>query len=399
MNWPRTSEIRHDNRAVTPIFRVLGGVRTRPEGDATRMAEEQGLHRGEWRFLSCFVPLVTGAFFLDALWRLGGPWLAWIGLVPGLFVLLQVIAVTLGGKTPGIQWARWEFLLTLWAVWLLFFSGGSGVMWAVLLWAAFFLLNFIGNACLTWKVLMHQPAFLGRRFRFFLSVVAHLPSLVLFARFGLPGLIAGLVPIGVMVCCGTLFPRARIFGPMVTRVEGKGALITIDDGPDPEDTPAILDLLDEHGVKAVFFVIGEHVQAHPELAREIVRRGHELGNHTMTHPAANFWAAGSVRTRREIEGCSRIIEAATGVKPRWFRAPAGHRNWFTHPVCHELGMEVVAWSRRAFDTVRSDVPGIVRSLTDGVGDGDILLLHEGTTTAKGVLKGVLEALAEKGGDE
>jgi len=396
MSWPRSAEIRHDNRAVTPIFRVLGGIRPKPEGDATRMAEEQGLHRGEWRFLSCFVPLVTGAFLFDALWRLGGPWVAWLAVLPALFMLLHVIAFAVGGKNPGIQWARWELLLTLWAAWLLFFSGGSGAMWAAVLWAGFFLLNFFGNACLTWKVLMNQPAFLNHRFRFMLALAAHLPALVLSVRFGLPGFLAGLAPIGIVWCCGTFLPNARIFGPMVSRVEGKGPLLTIDDGPDPEDTPAMLDLLDAHGVKAVFFVIGEKVQAYPDLAREIVRRGHEIANHTMTHPAGNFWAAGAVRTRREITACCRIIEAATGVKPRWFRAPVGHRNWFTHPVCHELGMEVVAWNRRAFDTVRSDVPGIVRCLTDGVKDGDVLLLHEGTATGKGVLEGVLEALAKAG---
>ena len=86
---------------------------------------------------------------------------------------------------------------------------------------------------------------------------------------------------------------------------------------------------------------------------------------------------------------------ATGQKPRWFRAPVGHRNWFTHPVCHELGMEVVAWKHRAFDTVRRDVPGIVRCLTTGVKDGDILLLHEGTPVAKEVVAGVLSVLSAK----
>ncbi|WP_367875161.1 polysaccharide deacetylase family protein [Luteolibacter sp. Populi] len=395
MSWPRTPEARPDNRAVTPVFRLLGHRRSQPLGDATLMSESQGLHRGEWRFLSCFVPLVLGALLFDLLWRLGGPWLAGLGILPALFALLHLMTFALGGKNPGIQWGRWEFALVLWSLWLLFLSGGSGSTWAAILWLSFFLLNFLCTAALTWKVLMSMPPFLKTRFRFFLTLVLHLPALILAARFGWPGFFAGLTPIALIWCSGTLCPTARFFGPMVTRVAGKGPLITIDDGPDPADTPAILDLLDAYNVKAVFFVIGEKVKAHPELAREILRRGHELANHTMTHPAGSFWAAGAVRTRREIAGCSRIIEEVTGQKPRWFRAPVGHRNWFTHPVCHELGMEVIAWNRRAFDTVRSDVPGIVHCLTHSVQDGDILLLHESTPAAKQVVAGTLAALAPK----
>jgi peptidoglycan/xylan/chitin deacetylase (PgdA/CDA1 family) len=131
------------------------------------------------------------------------------------------------------------------------------------------------------------------------------------------------------------------------------------------------------------------------LAREIVRRGHELGNHTMTHPAGTMWCAGSARTRREIVECSRAIEGVAGVRPRWFRAPAGHRNWFTHPVLREEGLELVGWSRRAYDTVRTDVPGIVKRLTSDARDGDILLLHEATPVAKPVMEGVLKALSAK----
>jgi peptidoglycan/xylan/chitin deacetylase (PgdA/CDA1 family) len=142
----------------------------------------------------------------------------------------------------------------------------------------------------------------------------------------------------------------------------------------------------------VFFVIGEKVRRFPELAREIVRRGHELGNHTMTHPVGYFWGYGPGRTRREIAECQRAIEEVVGVKVRFFRAPAGHRNWFTHPVLKELGLQLVGWRKRAYDTVRSDVDGIVRDLTDGAEDGDILLLHEATTTSQGVMVGVLTNL-------
>ena len=392
MIWPRPAAPRRDNRAVTPFFRAFGGRIRVPSGDAVRMAEKPGLHRTEWKVLSVLMPLVTGAAVFDGLWRIGGPWLAWLGILPVLFAVLQLLAFTLGGKSPSHQWHRWELTLTLWTLWQIFHGGGGGVGWAVLLWSLVLLLNIAGVIGLAWQAMMSRPVFLETRFRWFLAAILHLPAALLVWHWGLPGLAAGLFPLGLLWTCGTFLPNARIFGPMVSRVEGKGALLTIDDGPDPDDTPALLDLLDEHGEKAVFFVIGEKVRRFPDLAREIVRRGHELGNHTMTHPAASFWCAGSTRTRRELAGCSRAIEDATGQKPRWFRAPAGHRNWFTHPVCRELGMEVVAWRRRAYDTVRKDVPGIVKCLTAGVRDGDILLLHEATPIAKEVLGGTLQSL-------
>ncbi|MGB6220161.1 polysaccharide deacetylase family protein, partial [Haloferula sp.] len=144
---------------------------------------------------------------------------------------------------------------------------------------------------------------------------------------------------------------------------------------------------------AVFFVIGEKVRRFPELSKEIVARGHELGNHTMTHPQYRIWCAGPARMRREIEGCSRAVEDVTGQRPRWFRAPVGHRNYFTHPIAAELGMEVVAWSRRGFDTLDRNIEAIVTDLTKELGSGEILLLHECTKLAPRIVKRVLEEVA------
>ncbi|MEI7927550.1 MAG: polysaccharide deacetylase family protein, partial [Verrucomicrobiales bacterium] len=173
-------------------------------------------------------------------------------------------------------------------------------------------------------------------------------------------------------------------------------LITIDDGPDPRDTPALLDLLDEYGVKAVFFVIGEKVRAYPELAREIVKRGHELGNHTLTHPQATFWCASPWRTRCEIVGCNQAIEEVTGVRPTWFRAPVGHRNFFTHPITAALGLEIMAWTRRGYDAVSTDTPKVLSQLLEGNRPGDIFLIHESTPIALEVLKGVLDGIKAQG---
>jgi peptidoglycan/xylan/chitin deacetylase (PgdA/CDA1 family) len=394
MIGPRLPERTRGNRAVTPFFKVFGG-NPGLTGEASRRAGGEGYHRLEWRVLSVLVPLVSGAAVFDGLWRIGGSWLAWTGVVPVLFVLLHVVTFVVGGSTSAAQWWRWCLLISIWALWQLFCMSGSSVEWIAHLWIGFLGLNVAGGVCLAWQKLMTLSACCTTGFRWLLWLLVHIPAAVLCWTEGWLWGVGFLFGIGALWACGTFLPNARIFGPVVSRMEGEGVLLTFDDGPDPADTPVILDLLDTHGQKAVFFVIGEKVRRFPELAREIVRRGHELGNHTMTHPVGFFWGAGSMRTRREIADCSRAIEEVTGIKPRWFRAPAGHRNWFTHPILKELGLELMGWRKRAYDTIRSDVPGIVSCLTKDVRDGDILLLHEATPIAEVVTASVLETVASK----
>lgn len=381
------------NRAATPFFQVFGGPRTEPGGDVVVMARGTGMHRGERRVLALLVPLVTGAAVFDGLWRLGGAGLAWGGVLPCAFLLLHVLAFLLGGSRPEGQWRRWQLVLTGWILWLAFQE--SGVGWAVILWLGVLALNAVAAACLLWRSLMRAPVLCTTGFRWMLAVLVQVPTVVLGWRCGWEWAVASQAVLAALWGCGTFLPNSPLFGPVFRRVEGEDALLSIDDGPDPVDTPVLLDLLDQHGKKAVFFVIGDKVRRYPDLVREIVRRGHEIGNHTMTHPAGTMWCAGSARTRREIVECSRAIEEVTGVKPRWFRAPAGHRNWFTHPVLREEGLELVGWKKRAFDAVRRDVPWIVGRLTTGVRDGDIILLHEATPIAKKVTEGVLAGLSSK----
>src|SRR3546814_18680167 len=107
------------------------------------------------------------------------------------------------------------------------------------------------------------------------------------------------------------------------------ALLTIDDGPSA-DTAAILDLLDAHAAKATFFLVGERASARPDVVREIVRRGHTLGNHSATHPSAWFWALGPRRMAAEIERTHAILHPIAGSAPRWSqtgRAACREREW------------------------------------------------------------------------
>lgn len=177
-------------------------------------------------------------------------------------------------------------------------------------------------------------------FRTIAIVAIFIGSLVLiFSGYAVVGTILHLALIGFLLA-GTLDPSSRIFGPIKTRC-GTGIMLTLDDGPDPESTPAILDLLDKHGAKAVFFVIGKKAVAFPHLITEILKRGHMIGNHTWSHPQSSFWCHGPIRTYREIARCQEAIEKISGVGPVFFRAPVGHHNLFVHPVLRCFGMELM----------------------------------------------------------
>ncbi len=194
---------------------------------------------------------------------------------------------------------------------------------------------------------------------------------------------------------GTLNPNSRLFGPIETGC-GNGVWLTLDDGPDPRDTPAILDLLDEHGAKATFFVIGKKAEQHPELILEIVRRGHQIGNHTWSHPQASFWCHGPIRTYREIARCQSAIKAITGEAPTVFRAPVGHSNLFVHPVLETFGLRLTGWSSRGFDGVSASLPEVTRRIRATATDGGIILAHEATPIAREVVADILALASEKG---
>lgn len=208
------------------------------------------------------------------------------------------------------------------------------------------------------------------------------------------GIILHALIVGFLLA-GTLNPSSRLFGPVQTRCS-KGIWLTLDDGPDPTDTPAILDLLDRHGAKATFFVIGQKAAKHPELIREIHRRGHQLGNHTWSHPHRSFWRLGPVATYREIVKCQRVLEEITGEAPKIFRAPVGHYNFFVHPVLKHERLKLVGWSSRGFDGGGYPLAKVSRIIRKSAREGGIVLAHEATPIALEVVTAIL-ALAEENG--
>ena len=208
----------------------------------------------------------------------------------------------------------------------------------------------------------------------------------------------GWVSLGLHVALmltGVFFIRSQILGRARTRVEG-GVALTYDDGPDPETTPALLDLLKRRGVVATFFLVGERVRAHPEIVRRCVREGHLVANHSDSHSnRTNLF--GSARMRREIAACQAAVLEATGVEPRHYRPPIGLMNLFVASAAASNGLEIVAWSVRSLDT-SCDIRATKR-VAAGLAPGAILLLHDRGPEREEVLgltRRILDLMEERG---
>lgn len=197
--------------------------------------------------------------------------------------------------------------------------------------------------------------------------------------------LAALAGLHLAFVWGTLRPGSRLFGPVLRRLPAgpPEVWLTIDDGPS-DDTAAILDLLDAHAARATFFLVGARAEARPALAREIAARGHDIGNHSHTHPQARFWALGPGAMRGEILECQTALASITGRAPRWFRAVVGHANPFVHAPLREAGLSRVAWSARGYDAVESDPARITQRIARDLAPGAIVLLHEGAPHGRSV---------------
>ncbi len=199
-----------------------------------------------------------------------------------------------------------------------------------------------------------------------------------------------------------LWPRSQWLGPNWTKLPAAATArneiaLTIDDGPDPLVTPQVLNLLDKYAVHATFFCIAGRAAQHPQLCREIVRRGHAVENHSLRH-RHNFSLMGPGGLARELQSAQDTLSGICGQQPVFFRAPAGLRNPFLDPVLARLGLKLASWSARGFDTRVSDAKRVNKSLQRGLRAGAILLLHDGhaARTADGtpVILEVLPSLLE-----
>ena len=231
--------------------------------------------------------------------------------------------------------------------------------------------------------------------RVLLMVASLVPGLLLMAAgwFWL-GLLIHVLPVA-LILWGTFRPASQLFGKKILRSSG-GVSLTLDDGPDPETTPEILELLEEAGVRATFFLIGEKAARHPELVRAIAARGHLIGNHSFSHPHASFWAVGPRRAEREVTRCQEVLGEILGSQPQLFRPPVGHCNPFIHPVLKRRGLLLVGWSCRGFDGVSRSREQVRESLARSLSADAIVLAHESTPIAAEVVQDILALVAERG---
>jgi peptidoglycan/xylan/chitin deacetylase (PgdA/CDA1 family) len=194
--------------------------------------------------------------------------------------------------------------------------------------------------------------------------------------------------------CGLCLIRMNFFCRAVCR--GKPGrmkvALTFDDGPDPKATPELLELLKREGISATFFCVGENVVAHPEIAKRIAAEGHLLANHSYTHP----WyvsVLGRAALRKEMERTQEAIEAAAGVRPKYFRPPSGMTGPNFPGALKSMGMTLVGWDVRSLDTVGSPKSAVER-IVRLAGDGSIILLHDGGVLPGRIVEIVREAIGE-----
>jgi peptidoglycan-N-acetylglucosamine deacetylase len=173
-------------------------------------------------------------------------------------------------------------------------------------------------------------------------------------------------------------PSATLLAPSIHRGvrDRKAIALTFDDGPS-ESTPELLAILDAYRAPATFFQCGANVRRLPATAREVAARGHEIGNHTDTHPRLNFRSRGFIA--EELTAAQESIERATGIRPRYFRAPYGVRWFGLREAQRRLDLMGVMWTTIALDW-KWKVDRVVARLLNGVSNGAIFCLHDGRRT-------------------
>ncbi len=190
--------------------------------------------------------------------------------------------------------------------------------------------------------------------------------------------------------CNWLGPAAMRFA-----TEAREVWLTIDDGPDRENTVTLAQELERRGVRATFFIKGQNLAAQGEAARALLAAGHSLANHTATHPISTFWCLWPSRLRQEIDACNSTLRAAGVAVTRWFRSPLGLKHPWLHSILRQRGMRLVAWSARGHDGVICDPPAVERRIARLLSPGAIILLHEGKARSnEAILRVVDRVLAE-----
>jgi peptidoglycan/xylan/chitin deacetylase (PgdA/CDA1 family) len=191
--------------------------------------------------------------------------------------------------------------------------------------------------------------------------------------------ITGAVTAAVAAAAGyqSMAPTGQWYGKTFASFArgAKQIALTYDDGPNDPHTLHLLDVLAKHNVKATFFLIGRYVQQRPNIAREVARSGHAIGNHTFTHPLLIFRRDAEIR--RELSGCRSALSDAVGQHTNLFRPPFGGRRPAVLRIARELGLEPVMWNVTGYDWNAPPAEVIEKKVARQVRGGDVILLHDG----------------------
>ncbi len=186
---------------------------------------------------------------------------------------------------------------------------------------------------------------------------------------------------------GVTFSRVSVPGPYVA--------LTFDDGPHASNTPRLLDILRARNVKATFYVIGKNVDLYPNIVRRTVAEGHELGNHTYTHPKLS--ALGQDRVFSEIRKCDDAIMRAAGVRPRTLRPPYGALTQAQRVSIHStFGYPTIMWAVDPLDWKRPGVSVVTSRIVSATSNGSIILVHDLHASSVDAMPATIDALLRKG---
>jgi peptidoglycan/xylan/chitin deacetylase (PgdA/CDA1 family) len=216
--------------------------------------------------------------------------------------------------------------------------------------------------------------------------------------------LAALAAYVLLATAGVLFPQLEMYGDVLWRgsSSSSGVALTFDDGPHPTTTRRILALLAERRAIATFFVVGEKVERYPDVVRELVAAGHQVGLHGFLHE--RLYAFKTPRqVERDIRRTQEAVERTVGIRPTWFRPPLGHVSPRTAVGARRAGVDLVAWSARGLDGVPSaEAERVARRLERGLRPGAIIMLHDASEREDFVpasveaLPKLLDAIERKG---
>lgn len=231
----------------------------------------------------------------------------------------------------------------------------------------------------------------------FTSITVFALSGIIFWETGFAWLIfvAIVVAYFAITAYGSFKIQSNYFLKSINKGKKKAISLTFDDGPDPDTTPRILEVLREKNVKAAFFVIGKKAAKYPDLLRQIESEGHIIGNHTYSHSYFLGFFPGT-KLKHDIEKCSEAILAAIGKSPMFFRPPFGVTNPIYAKVLKELRLHSIGWSLRSLDTRASNKYQIINKIIARLKTRDIVLLHDNLRVTADSVEDVIEHCLQKG---